>query len=197
MKSTGLIRKLLAATLLAGTAFSASAQTKTALELVTGQDFYLTCVFNGPDGITALSNLVGSIFASPSFNTGLGSKIALQAVTFTTVTFIRNDGSHDPSVGSIDLDNSLTGFSFRDIGPRTAQEHNSAGGNYFVKVGGYLSGPSPLPGVALIGINYTVTPVPEPESFAMLLAGLGLLRAVSLRRRSCAKVSLAGFQLAK
>lgn len=183
--STRLIRKLLGAALLAGAALSASAQT-TSVELVTGQDFYLTFDFGD---IASPSNLVGSFFASPSFNTGLGNTIPLQAVTFTTVTFkhTTSQASDPPVIG--DLDSSLTGFSFHGIGPRTQQEYNMDGGHYFVKVGGYLSGPSLLPGVGLIGINYTLTPVPEPESFAMLLAGLGLIGAVTRLRRKASRLA--------
>ncbi|SFW16164.1 FxDxF family PEP-CTERM protein [Nitrosovibrio sp. Nv17] len=38
--------------------------------------------------------------------------------------------------------------------------------------------------LATTGMNLTVSAVPEPESYAMLLAGLGLLGAMSRRRRS-------------
>lgn len=182
MKITRLIHKLIGATLLAGAALSASAQTKTAVELVTGPDFYITFDF---DTITGPSNLVGSLFASPSFNTGLGGTVPLQMVTFTTITFKLTTGGPTPDATVTgDLDSSLTGFSFQNIGPRNAQAYYfGENTHYFVKVGGYLSGASALPGVALIGINYTITPVPEPESFAMLLAGLGLLGTLTLRRR--------------
>ena len=37
--------------------------------------------------------------------------------------------------------------------------------------------------VTLSTLNATVTPVPEPESFAMLFAGLGLLGAIARRRK--------------
>ena len=35
--------------------------------------------------------------------------------------------------------------------------------------------------------NISVTPVPEPETYAMLLAGLGLMGAVARRRRQASK----------
>lgn len=37
----------------------------------------------------------------------------------------------------------------------------------------------------VVGVNFTaaVTPVPEPETFAMLLAGLGLMGAIAARRK--------------
>jgi len=34
--------------------------------------------------------------------------------------------------------------------------------------------------------NYTVTPVPEPETYAMLLAGLGVMGAIARRRSRAA-----------
>jgi hypothetical protein len=36
--------------------------------------------------------------------------------------------------------------------------------------------------VSINAINGTVSPVPEPESFAMLVAGLGLMGAIARRR---------------
>jgi PEP-CTERM motif len=32
--------------------------------------------------------------------------------------------------------------------------------------------------------KFAVTPVPEPESYAMLLAGLGLIGTIAVRRRT-------------
>ena len=37
--------------------------------------------------------------------------------------------------------------------------------------------------VSLTNINSTVTPVPEPENYAMLIAGLGLVGAIARRRK--------------
>jgi hypothetical protein len=37
--------------------------------------------------------------------------------------------------------------------------------------------------VANLGVTYIYAPIPEPESYALLLGGLGLLGAVALRRR--------------
>lgn len=113
--------------------------------------------------INGLSDLTGNFFAATSLNTnGLPYSLSLQSVTFTNGV-----------VGSlIDLDPSTVGFSF----------HNVAAGDYLVKASGFLSGPAVVPGLAVVGINYAVTPVPEPESYAMILAGLGLMGGIARRR---------------
>ena len=113
--------------------------------------------------IAGLSNLVGSFSAADSvtFNP---FTFTLQAVTFSSGT-----------VGSLtDLDVSAAGFSFQNV----------AAGDYLVKASGTLSGGATLPNVAFISANYTVTAVPEPESYAMLLAGLGLMGAIARRRNN-------------
>jgi hypothetical protein len=38
--------------------------------------------------------------------------------------------------------------------------------------------------VGIDNVSLNVTPVPEPESYAMLLAGLGLLGGIVARRRN-------------
>lgn len=38
--------------------------------------------------------------------------------------------------------------------------------------------------VGVDNVNFSVTPVPEPESYAMFLAGMGILGAVARRRRA-------------
>jgi hypothetical protein len=117
----------------------------------------------GTINITGLSDLTGNFFATTSMNAdGLAYSLSLQSVTFTNGV-----------VGSLtDLDPSAVGFSF----------HNVAAGNYLVKASGFLSGPAVVPGLAVVGINYAVTPVPEPESYAMILAGLGLMGGIARRR---------------
>jgi hypothetical protein len=56
-------------------------------------------------------------------------------------------------------------------------------GDYSIFVGGtdYFSSTPPFPSLGVTGI---VSVVPEPETYAMLLAGLGLLGASTMRRRS-------------
>lgn len=55
---------------------------------------------------------------------------------------------------------------------------------YTLKISGVTLA-SPVGGSGIVNINYangTVTPVPEPESYAMLLAGLGLVGTIARRR---------------
>jgi hypothetical protein len=115
--------------------------------------------------ITGLSDLTGNFFAATSLNVDSQPySLSLQSVTFTNGV-----------VGSLsDLDPSAVGFSF----------HNVAAGDYLVKASGVLNGPAVVPGLAVVGINYAVTPVPEPESYAMILAGLGLMSGIARRRAS-------------
>lgn len=58
-------------------------------------------------------------------------------------------------------------------------------GSYYLTVNGQVT-----PGVSL-GAAYSgainVTPVPEPESYAMLLAGLGVMGAIAVRRNKAKK----------
>jgi len=51
-------------------------------------------------------------------------------------------------------------------------------GNYYLNVAGITNGPFG----GLYNGAITVTAVPEPESYAMLLAGLGIMGAIAMRR---------------
>jgi len=56
---------------------------------------------------------------------------------------------------------------------------NTPAGNYYLQVFGVTTGS--LGGIYTGAIS--ITPVPEPETFAMLLAGLGVMGAIARRRK--------------
>lgn len=113
--------------------------------------------------VTGLSDLSGYFSAATDLSFGPSLFLTLDSVSFTSGT-----------VGSlVDSDLSATGFSF----------HNVAAGDYVVKASGTLGTNGQYHNLAVVRANYEVTAVPEPETFAMLLAGLGLVGAI-FRRRS-------------
>lgn len=87
-----------------------------------------------------------------------GQNFNLPAVTFSSVSL-------GGLSGSIGLNNT---FSFLNVNA----------GSYDLKASGSVADG----GTNWIGAQYTVTPVPEPETYAMLLAGLGLMGAIARRR---------------
>jgi hypothetical protein len=112
--------------------------------------------------ITGLSDLSGYFTAATDVSFGPSLNLTLDSVSFTSGT-----------VGSlIDSDLSATGFSF----------HNVAAGDYVVTASGTLANNGQMHNTAFVRANYEVSAVPEPETFAMLLAGLGLMGAIARRR---------------
>lgn len=87
-----------------------------------------------------------------------GFNFTLPQVTFTSVSL----GSYTSQIGAGNV------FSFAGV----------AAGNYDLSAKGSVAGG----GTNFIHAQYTVTPVPEPESYAMLLAGLGVMGAIARRR---------------
>lgn len=67
-------------------------------------------------------------------------------------------------------------------GPRAAfgtmEGFNLMGGDYFIRVAGGASGSGEYGGYVNL-----VSPVPEPETYAMMLAGLGMIGFVSRRKK--------------
>jgi len=90
--------------------------------------------------------------------------LTLQSVTFSNA-----------SVGSLigDADLTAAGYSFTNV----------LAGSYVVKASGTLSGSADLTGLAVLGSSYVLSPVPEPGAYAMMLAGMGVVGFVAVRRR--------------
>jgi len=53
----------------------------------------------------------------------------------------------------------------------------------FIVYNGIGSGPNPTGFAAGIQATYSITAIPEPETYAMMLAGLGIVGAIARRRR--------------
>ena len=63
----------------------------------------------------------------------------------------------------------------------------SAAGNYFLDVFGRTDGATGGLYSGSISVSPVLAPVPEPESYAMLLAGLGVMGAIAVRRNKAKK----------
>jgi hypothetical protein len=86
--------------------------------------------------------------------------------------FKDNGGGSTTRLGGYTFDGT-TGSTWHSVMDLTA-------GNYFYEVKGRATGSSG----GFYSITSAVTPVPEPESYAMLLAGLGVVGSLYRRRKS-------------
>ena len=126
-----------------------------------------------------------SVMNFPITFTGGNFDLDLATVTLSSV-------GADGAVGGGD-DSILKAAMFSDVGQSdqlisfsydASSQNLIAGQGYYLAIAGITTGSA---GGALNG-SIEVTPVPEPETYAMLLAGLGLMGAV-VRRRSNRKTS--------
>ena len=121
--------------------------------------------------IGSTSDFSGYVWAYDALIAGTGAKMKitnLASVTFTNTSVTNGNGTI--------LSTSGDSFSFKNV----------AAGTYSIQVSGTLGTANVQK--ALLGADYTITAVPEPESYAMLLAGLGLMGTIA-RRRSKAKAN--------
>ncbi|MEI7464912.1 MAG: FxDxF family PEP-CTERM protein [Burkholderiales bacterium] len=161
--SSFVVKSAAVAAVLAATSLNASAMTILGGP-ITGSSF--SDVTIGTISVGSISDVTGSLFAATNvtFPAPFNFTLTLDQVTFTSGT-----------VGALtgDLDATASGFHFMNV----------ASGNYIVKASGTLNGLGQYPGFALVGANYSVTPVPEPETYALMLAGLGIIGFVASRRK--------------
>lgn len=145
--------------------FSAAAKAEQLAPVMVGSSF--SDVVIGSITLSSLSNLSGHLFALDAV---VGNFLGAP-VSFT----LQQVGFSNASVGNLgaDADASAAGFSFSNV----------AAGSYIVKASGSLSGAAQIQGTGFVGANYTVTAVPEPETYALMLAGLGAVAFVARRRK--------------
>lgn len=94
---------------------------------------------------------------------------------------------YDPATGQV-LGNAIAGINETGFGahPTDAWSLSAFGlqaGDYAIRVDGQVVGA----GGGAFGADFTVSPVPEPQTWGMLLAGLGILGTTALRRRTPAR----------
>jgi hypothetical protein len=152
------IKQLAAASLLAVSALGASAANYDVGALVVGQ----------PQSITNIVVVPGSFTDIIQFDILGDSTGQFNASTFTLAPFIQF-----PITGlSLSVFKGAT-----ELSPAAGVYALAAGNDYSFKV----TGTSAFTGA--YSVNYQITPVPEPEAIAMMLAGLGVVGVVAARRR--------------
>lgn len=136
-------------------ALSAGSFTSGQYSVANANDGSFTDTFNF--SLTSLSNLSGA-FAVNVLNTNF----FINAITLTN--------SLTTTTGSIGTFDSAAGaFAATSLG----------GGAYSLSLSGYETGEKG----GKYTLSYTLAPVPEPETYAMFLAGLGLMGVIARRRR--------------
>lgn len=122
-----------------------------------------------------------SFLVTPDAANTLVVRLSGMGSQFSALSFSLWDGSASiASVSASKLNGNYLAF-FSDLNNTTV---SLVGGKaYTLKVTG-VSTPAPNSLGTVSAFNGSVTPVPEPESYAMFLAGLGLMGAIARRRSS-------------
>lgn len=112
-----------------------------------------------------LSDLVGSLFVASIAPGGAlqGVTLLVQPSHFTGSTYGALSGN---------LESAAASFRFVNVPP----------GRYVVKASGTLDGAGPGLITSVVCANYVLSPVPEPKTWALMLAGLGVVGFVAARR---------------
>ncbi len=119
------------------------------------------------------SPLTGSIAVSTPYSLfGFDAAVTSGPVTVTIKT---NQSTY--SFAGLTLPNGSPDFAF--LGYKT-----TGAGEYFTGFRIDTLGGGYLPGITNVAVGTVVSAVPEPETYALLLAGLGLMGAVARRRKA-------------
>ena len=111
--------------------------------------------------VLGLSNLTGTIDYLVSAVGASGTSYAASPIANLTTSLYKGGALQGTATGST--------FTFSNLGS----------GTYSLWASGQVLGG----GFNLVIAQYDVTPVPEPESYAMLLAGLGAMGVIARRRK--------------
>lgn len=143
---------------------AAAAQTSGATPVVGSP---LNILVTGAVDITGLSSLTGPAFAANTAN----QHTPLASVTQTS--------SLQPATFSAGLVGPLAGP--ESFAPRFPVQHVGTG-SYVARASGGPTGLAHTQAVALLGSSSNSPVVPAPETLAMLLAGLGMMGSIAIRR---------------
>ncbi len=174
MKTTHLLKSVAAAVVLVGASLSASANTTSTLVL---DDIGLTTFYGGSTR-GPFTDIIEFVLPDTSAST-----FSLVSTPFfdylkSTLTGFALFSNQDGSLYNAD-DTLLVSGSINKGSSASFSYAALTAGSYYLQISGIANGTL---GGAYSG-SISVTPVPEPETFAMLLAGLGVMGAIARRRK--------------
>jgi len=156
----------LGAALIAGAAGAATLDPVAVTTVSTPAGSSFSEVVLGSFTLTQASDVTGSVLAATTISFGNGLTVPLQSVNFSFAGLN----------GLTDLDSSASGFRYANL----------AAGTYQLLASGSLSGLG-FGGIAVLSTTLNVTAaaaaVPEPATYALMLAGIAGIGFVARRRR--------------
>lgn len=165
------LKSLVLAVSLALTCFTANAAVvKSAdLDASANNEFY---TYNGVGSVgSTFSDYLAISFDGTRDLVGSLSGTSTKGITFTAFNLLASDMTTILAEGTL-----------ANVGPRLAfggLDSVNSFGDYFVNIAGISTGTAGYNGTLSL-----VSPVPEPEVYGMLLAGLGLMGFVARRRKA-------------
>lgn len=162
--------KLLAAAAISMLALGANATT---VDWGVHGDLEVAAILDNPGAIDDMITFSIPGTSNLASTTVANNLMSVLNITGGSVTLFKdNGGGSTTNLGSYSFDGT-TGSTWHSM-------MGLAAGNYFYEIKGTATGTSG----GFYSISSTVTPVPEPESYAMLLAGLGVVGSLYRRRKT-------------